>query len=149
MWKLPMKDRLDRWKRLRLDINEIDSNKAFAQVSEFWSTAPFTPYYLDADNPETWPDPWTLIAENYYCDLAKALGIVYTIHLSSHGANHNIGIKVFLDEKTKGQYNLVWIDDGKYVLNFAESEIVNRTQLPVEFKLLAEFSSQDLKLNNY
>jgi hypothetical protein len=123
--------------------------QALVACAEFWQSAPFTPYYLDHANISEWPDPWQLVYENYYCDLAKVLGIVYTLHLSDHGPSLDLGIRVYLDTTTRGQYNLAWIDSGKYVLNFNLSETVNRTQVPNEFRLLAEFSSQELKLHNY
>jgi hypothetical protein len=149
MWKLKADDRLDHWKSFRRKISALPLEQALIECADFWQSAPFTPYYLDHADPDNWPDPWQLVYENYYCDIAKALGIVYTLHLSTHGPALNMGIRIYLDKETKGQYNLVWIDEGKYVLNFNPSEIVNRTQLPSELKLLAELSSQDLKLSNY
>jgi hypothetical protein len=149
MWKLKPDDRLDRWKQFRKRLGTLPIESALAECAEFWQNAPFTPYYLDHLDQENWPDPWQLVYENYYCDLAKALGIVYTLHLSEHGKELSMSIKVYQDPLTRGQYNLAWIDQGKYVLNFIADEIVNRTQIPKELKLLTELSSQDLKLHSY
>jgi hypothetical protein len=149
MWKLKPDDRLDRWKQFRKRLDTLPLELALAECVSFWQHAPFTPYYLDHSDQTNWPDPWQLVYENYYCDLAKALGIVYTLHLSEHGKQLSMSIKVYQDPITKGQYNLAWIDQGKYVLNFIANEIVNRTQIPKELKLLTELSSQDLKLQNY
>jgi hypothetical protein len=149
MWKLKADDRLDHWKRFRQQIGAMPTEQALNACVDFWQKAPFTPFYLDHHDPANWPDPWQLVYENWYCDLAKALGIVYTLHLSSHGNVLDLGIRVYQDTASRGQYNLVWIDSGKYVLNFNSDEIVNRTQLPKELKLLAELSGQDLKLHSY
>jgi hypothetical protein len=149
MWKLKADDRLDHWKRFRQQIGAMPIDQALTACVDFWQRAPFTPFYLDHHAPEEWPDPWQLVYENWYCDLAKALGIVYTLHLSNHGSELELGIRVYQDTASRGQYNLVWIDSGKYVLNFNSDEIVNRTQVPKELKLLAELSSQDLKLHSY
>jgi len=149
MWKLQPGDRLDHWKRFRQRLNSLPLEEALVDCAGFWQDAPFTPFYLDYLNTELWPDPWELIYENYYCDLAIALGIVYTLHLCEHSSALDLGIRVYQDPETKYQYNLAWINQGKYVLNFISREVVNRTQVPDKLKLLAEFTSQDLKLDNY
>ena len=149
MWKLKADDRLDRWKQFRKHLGTLPLEQAMTACSEFWNGAPFTPYYLDYNDCQNWPDPWQLVYENYYCDLAKALGIVYTLYLSDHGKELDFEIRVYIDKKTRGHYNLSWIDKGKYVLNFNPEEIVNRTQLPTELSLLKSISSKDLKLEQY
>jgi len=77
MWKLKATERITRWRDFRKSLDQFSLEQAAIQTAEFWQGCPFTPYYLEADHPDTWPDPWTLLAENYYCDLAKALGIYY------------------------------------------------------------------------
>jgi len=149
MWKLKADDRLDRWKSFRRHIGTLSLEQALAECQEFWQSAPFTPYYLDHTELDKWPDPWQLVYENYYCDLAKALGIVYTLYLSEHGANLDLEIHVCQDTVTRGQYNLVWINQGKYVLNFIPAEIVNRQHIPKNLKTIIKLSSKDLKLSNY
>ena len=118
MWKLKPDDRLDRWKQFRKRLGTLPLEPALAECVDFWQKAPFTPYYLEHTDLTEWPDPWQLVYENYYCDLAKALGIVYTLHLSEHGKNLEMSIRVYRDPASRGQYNLAWIDQGKYVLNF-------------------------------
>lgn len=114
-----------------------------------WSTAPFVTYYLAPDRPEEWPDPWTLLAENYYCDIAKALGILYTIYFTSH-KTVDMEIRIYYDFKNKERYNVVWLDNGKYILNYWPYEIVN-TQLIEEkqLQMLYRYSSKDLQLEKY
>lgn len=148
MWKLKADDRLDRWKSFRRELSKLPIEQALIQCQDFWQSAPFTPFYLDYNELDKWPDPWQLVYENYYCDIAKALGIVYTLHLCDHGPGLDLAIHVCQDTETRGQYNLVWIDDGKYVLNFIPNEIVNRN-IPNKLKTLIKLSSKDLKLSNY
>jgi len=149
MWKFRPDDRLDRWKQFRRSLSAMPLEQALQECDAFWQGAPFSPYYLDYNDPGKWPDPWQLVYENYYCDLAKALGIVYTLHLSDHGPNLDLSILVCQDMQSRGQYNLAWVNEGKYVLNFTPGAVVNRTHIPNNFKNLALFNSQDLKLNNY
>ena len=86
-----------------------------------------------------------IIYENYYCDLAKALGIVYTIQLSGHQAK--VDIRIYKDPSTMEPYNLVFVDDGKYVLNCVHDEIVNNTQIDKQLKLKKIITSDELGLN--
>jgi hypothetical protein len=149
MWKLQPSDRLDHWRKFRHRLSDMPLESALSECSCFWRGAPFTPFYLDHQSPESWPNPWDLVYENYYCDLAIALGIVYTLHLCDHGRELDLSIRIYQDPVSRHQYNLAWIDHGKYVLNFQDDEIVNRKQVPDKLKLLAEFTSQQMKLDNY
>lgn len=146
MWKLKPDERLARWLAFRKKLDTVTFEHALDLVQDFWFDAPFTPYYLDPEKPETWPDPWTLISENYYCDLAKALGIAYTIYLSKH--KPELEIRVYYDAETKYAYNLVLIDKGKYVINLLDDEIVNINSLD-KLTLKFKYSSKDLNLDSY
>ena len=148
MWKLSASDRLEKWRRFRLSLNDMDFASALDATAELWGSAPFVPYYLDPNDIEQWPDPWVLLTENYYCDLAHALAIVYTIHLSAH-SGHDVQLRVFVDPETRRQYNLVWIDQGKYVLNFQHHEVVNKQSIPQTLKNIVEYTSTDLKLDRF
>ena len=44
-------------------------------------------------------------------------------------------------------YNLVFVDDGKYVLNCVHDEIVNNTQIDKQLKLKKIITSDELGLN--
>jgi hypothetical protein len=107
------------------------------------------PFYLEVDQPQTWPDPWQLIEENYYCDLAKCLGIVYTLFLSKHGQVINPEIRIYYDTKSRFTYHIAYLCQGKYVLNLIEGEIVNKEQINKELKLKHCYTAVDLKLEQY
>ena len=147
MWKLDANGRITHWRRFRKTLDTLELEPALQATADFWHACPFVPYYLDPEQPETWPNPWELILDNYYCDLAKCLGMLYTLYLSNHRTD--MEIRIYNDPSTTDLYNLVWIDSGKYVLNFDTDKIVNRTQVPNNLKLLAEFNCQQLKLHNY
>ena len=123
MWKLPSADRLEQWKRFRREINLLPFEQALEQTAKFWSRAPFTPFYLDHDKPDSWPDPWTLIAENCYCDLARALGILYTISLLDRADLTDAALVLSQDG-----HNLVMVDKSKYILNWNPDTVVNTSQ---------------------
>ena len=82
MWTLTPQERMRFWLDFRKSISEIPIADAIEKTNHLWSYAPFLRYYLTTDDISKWPTPWELIYENEYCDLARALGIVYTLWLS-------------------------------------------------------------------
>ena len=148
-WMLRVSDRLTQWKDFRHKISDLTLTKAVAEVNAMWSTAPFVTFYLPHDRTDTWPDPWELLAENYYCDVAKSLGILYTIYFTSH-KSVDMELRTYYDYKEKNRYNLAWIDGGKYILNYYPFEIVNTQQIEeTKLDLLYKYSSKDLQLDKY
>ena len=149
MFQLPAEDRLRSWREFRTTLESLPLETALAETAEFWRCAPFVPYNLDYSDIRTWPDPWTLIDENIYCDVAKCLGIVYTISLTGHKKNLDVEIRQYVDLKTGYEYNLAWIDKGKYILNMIDGEVLNIEQFDKSLKLKHKFTAVDLQLNNY
>jgi hypothetical protein len=147
MFHLSAEERLRSWREFRSTLESLTVEEALACTAEFWARAPFVPYNLDTDHLETWPDPWTLIYENRYCNVAKSLGIVYTMSLTSHKLD--IELRQYVDIKTQYEYNLAWFDQGKYILNMVDGEIVNKTQFDETLKLKYRFTAVDLKLDTY
>lgn len=146
MFKLAATERLTRWREFRKSLDNLPLDAACQAVSDFWQSCPFSPYYLDWDKPAEWPNPWTLIEENYYCDIAKALGILYTIKFTKH--NPDVELRVYYDPETKYSYNLVWVDGGKYVINLVSDEVVNKEHVTKNLKLKVKYD-QELNLNSY
>jgi hypothetical protein len=123
--------------------------QALQETQELWAGAPFTPYYLDNEDHSQWPDPWTLIHENYYCDVAKTLGIIYTLMLSGHSTGLEPELRVYYDPSKRYFYNLAWFNEGKYVLNMQDQEIVNNEQLTnLELKHIYKSDVLNLDKNN-
>lgn len=145
MFQLNNEDRLKVWREFRTELDSLPFETALNRVAEFWGRAPFVPYHLDINDPDNWPDPWTLITENHYCDLAKALGIVYTIALTTHGNGLEYEIRVYNDPSKGYDYNLVYLDQGKYILNMIDSEFVNIEQVEQKLVLKKTFSSKQLQ----
>lgn len=147
MWNLLPHERLRTWQEFRNRISELTTEQAMTEVEHLWSYAPYVSHYLHYDLVEEFPGPWELIYDNYYCNLAKALGIMYTLYLSQHQKDSEIEIRVYIDESTMEQYNLVYVDKGKYVLNLVHDEVVNSTQVPKELKLKKIITSTELELD--
>ena len=147
MFNLDASERISRWREFRKLLDTMTFDQALEAVVEFWRLCPFSPYYLDPDHPEEWPDPWTLVEENWYCDLAKSVAMLYTIKFTKHAPEATV--RVYLDPATGYSYNLVWIDQGKYVINYWHDEVVNNTQLDEELTLKYRYTAADLNLHTY
>lgn len=145
MWNLLPSERLRHWHNFRKDLNKKPLEQALQDVQHLWSYAPYVAHYLTTDRIAEWPNPWELLYENYYCDLAKALGIVYTLYLTDH--RPEMEIRVYNDLSTKEQYNLVLVNQGKYVLNLVHDEVVNKEQIEKNLKLSKTLSIFDLGLD--
>ena len=149
MFKLSPKNRLSQWKSIRDKLNQTTLSAAVDKTQELWQSCPFTPFYLDPENPQKWPDPWQLITENYYCDLAKRLGMLYTLHLTVHKDQLFPELRTYVDPVTRYQYHIAYLCHGKYVLNLIEGEVVNKEHINQELKLKYCYTAVDLKLEQY
>lgn len=116
-------DRLPAWYSLR--SIPLADQQFLLEVNDFWQFAPQVKPTFDWRDPQNWPDPWELIRENNQSDLARALGIVYTIILS--GRQHLVESTMLslCTDNAVLETNLVLVDQGKYVLNWAPREILN------------------------
>lgn len=137
-------DRLRSWQNFRNRISNLDIEQAVKETEHFWAYAPYQKYYLTTDQIKNWPNPWELIFENYYCNLAIALGMLYTLYLSDH--KPHLEIRIYSDPSTTEQYNLLFVDQGKYVLNMEHDTVLNNTHIDKQLKLKRTITVQDLGL---
>ena len=151
MWNLTPTERLHEWKEFRSKIGLVSVEEALQETCHLWSYAPYVAHYLDSLEISKWPDPWMLLHENYYCDLAKSLGMLYTLYLSHHYGNEitDLELRVYKNPINQDVYNTVWINQGKYILNFNFDTVVNKTQLQENLILKNSYSVQDLQLDVY
>lgn len=146
MWTQLPSERLRSWHDFRKEINDLDELSAIQKTNHLWCYAPFVNHYLTTDQIDQWPGPWELLYENYYCDLAKALGMLYTLYLSDHKDALDMEIRIYTNPDTKQTHNLVWINQGKYVLNLEYDEVVNKHYIDQRLKLKETISIEQLKL---
>jgi hypothetical protein len=119
MWPKTFEQRLDSWVQLRQQATTIDVETALQNINAWWFQTPWVPYHLHWDDQATWPDPWQLLSDNIYCDIARGLGIMYTIAILDRPEIQDA------DLVEVGSDNLVRIAGGKYILNWDKDEIVN------------------------
>ena len=121
MWQGHSEKRLVAWVDLRTTCKKIpDLAQVITNIHDWWQQAPMVMHYLHWDLVRDWPDPWDLIAENTYCDLAKCLGMCYTIHMLERQDINTICI-----QETSDNDYIVQVNNGLYVLNWNVDNIVN------------------------
>ena len=79
MWKTTYQESLADWIRLRQAAAPLEQSEQLLLINDWWFRAPIVNHLIYWENPEAWPTPWELLNNNGYCELARALGIVYTI----------------------------------------------------------------------
>lgn len=131
------------WRQFRTDLDSMSFHDCVHEVNKYYWTAPLSSTYYSPDLPGEWPGPWDLITLNHYDDIARALGMLYTIALTRHD-NHDLAIHCYRDRKNSRDYNLVWIDSGKYVLNYDLEVRVNNTLQLESASLIFSCSSNNL-----
>ena len=123
IWPASFTTRLSSWNQLRTEVQNLPLESALLKINQWWFVSPWKPYYLHWDDQSSWPDPWQLLSDNVYCDLARALGILYTITLLDR--KDMAPTTLFLTEEGS---NLVQVAKEKYILNWNPDSIVNTFQ---------------------
>lgn len=119
-WPLTFESRLQAWNQLRAQAAQLSTEKSLNLINTWWFSAPWRPYHLHWDDFETWPNPWELLSDNLYCDVAKGLGIMYTISLLDRADFADAALVL-----TQDGNNLVQVCQTKYILNWDKDAIVN------------------------
>ena len=120
IWPATFAARLQSWNLLRDRCQNLPLESALDETNRWWFNAPWRPYYLHWDDQLTWPDPWQLLSDDVYCDLARGLGIVYTISMLDRADMAPATLILTEDDS-----NLVQVAKEKYILNWRPDSIVN------------------------
>jgi hypothetical protein len=141
MWPKTFQLRLDAWANLREQYRTQDASTVLANINQWWFNAPWRAYHLHWEDHEAWPDPWELLSDNFYCDVARGLGMLYTISLLEHADLTDAELVL-----TNEGHNLVLVSKRKYILNWDQDIIVN-TNHKIEIKKRLTQSQVQKKYN--
>ena len=136
MWPASTDRRLTAWYKLRESVRVLPSQDALFKINAWWFDAPWQPYYLHWDDQATWPDPWQLLSDNVYCEVARGLGILYTITLLDRADLASASLVL-----TASGHNLVLVEQTKYILNWNFDTVVNTNQ---EVEILRQLTQQQI-----
>jgi hypothetical protein len=123
MWPKTFSARLESWNLLRDRCQNLPITHALEDINAWWFQVPWCPYYLHWDDQMTWPDPWQLLSDDVYCEVARGLGILYTITLLDRADMMPVDLIL-----TNDDHNLVQVGQTKYILNWEPNSIVNNFQ---------------------
>ena len=135
MWYPTFAARLESWNLLRDQCQSAPLESALEAINDWWFESPWRPYYLHWDDQATWPDPWQLLSDDVYCDVARALGILYTITLLDRADMASARMVL-----TEDGDNLVQVAKEKYILNWKKDSIVNS----LEFKIKRQYQQKQI-----
>ena len=136
MWPKTFDQRLAAWYNLRESTQSFPLEQTLEAINHWWSHTPWQPYYLHWDDYSKWPDPWQLLSDNVYCDVARALGILYTVSMLDRADTADVELVLTEDGR-----NLVQVNKGKYILNWHPDKIVNTFQ---EVKIKKQYSKNQI-----
>ena len=123
IWSATFSTRLESWNQLRDQTQHLPLESALTDINAWWFNCPWKPYYLHWDDQPNWPDPWQLLSDNVYCEVARGLGIVYTISMLDRVDMMPADLVL-----TEDGTNLVLVAKEKYILNWDPDSIVNTNQ---------------------
>ena len=105
-------------------------------INQWWFGCPWRPYYLHWDDQADWPDPWQLLSDDVYCELARGLGILYTISLLDRADLAPADLVL-----TSSGHNLVLVGKEKYILNWDSDTVVNNNLV---FQIHRQYQQQQI-----
>lgn len=142
MWLDRFEDRLKSWSELRSDCEELPLEQALDRIAEWWGHAPRMHNIIHWHDQNSWPDPWDLLADNSYDELALALGMSYTVSMID---KFDCSVEIAQAKDDQGmEYNLVLVDDRKYILNYDPWSMVSKEQF--KFKITNFIDARTLRI---
>jgi hypothetical protein len=120
MWPKTFGARLESWNLLRNQCQNLPIKQALEDINAWWFQVPWCPYYLHWDDQAIWPDPWQLLSDDVYCEVARGLGIMYTVTLLDRADMMPVDLVLTCDDR-----NLVQVGQTKYILNWDCDSVVN------------------------
>jgi hypothetical protein len=71
--------RLRSWRELRQHTTGLPLLDSLIEINRWWQQAPLVKNHIHPLDSANWPDPWTLLSNNTYCLLTRALGMCYNL----------------------------------------------------------------------
>jgi hypothetical protein len=123
VFQLNYEARLKSWYDLRKSLEDSDIKTSCLAIDNWWQKAPLVNHYLHPNDIDNWPGPWDLLVENNYCQIARGLGMVYTLQL--------VGIKdidfcLAIDDNSE-ECALVMVDRAIYVMNYYPNTVISNS----------------------
>jgi len=122
IFQLEYETRLQSWHDLKENYKNSDLKSKYIEIDRWWRNAPTVTHYLHIKDTQNWPDPWELLVENLYCNVAKALGMCYTLYMTGE---ENFRM-VTASDKMGNDVVLILVDN-QFVLNYWPNTVESNT----------------------
>jgi hypothetical protein len=132
--------RLQDWSEFRNYLEICDN--PYTEVHQYFQKLPKVKVYTDPYNQNTWPTPWQLIEENFYCPFNIILGICYTLQLTERFSKVFPTISIAVDKSNKTVYYLLYFKDKIY--GYSDDGWIPAISLPKTLKVLKIYSMKSL-----
>ena len=139
VFQMSYDNRLQGWYDLRTRLKDLTIEEKCVEIDKWWQRAPLINHHLHTLDTKSWPDPWELLAENIYCDVAKALGMCYTLLLLDVS---EIELVEARNEQAEDVI-LVLVDNAKYILNYWPDTVLSNKLS--NFKIVKKIDINNIK----
>jgi hypothetical protein len=135
----PYLARLQEWRDLRERVVTLPISSVCVEIDRWWQQAPLINHHLHWQDQANWSDPWTMLSENLYCPLTRAVGMCYTILMTTTVHMELVHAR---DRQSEDHY-LVLVDDAKYIMNWWPNSVLS-TRLD-EFNIISSKNLESIK----
>lgn len=130
-------DRLKDWRAFRYSLIGLEIEEQLAKVVEYWSVVPIVTFFLDFDNPESWPTPWELIYKGIFCPSGIAYLMLKSLELVKDSEWSDNDLKLFLiKDLDKQETFLILVVQDKYALNYNHNKVDSWERIKKGCKLI-------------
>lgn len=134
VFQLTYDARLRNWYDLRTRLAGLDIQTKCVEIDNWWQQAPLITHHLHPQEIDNWPGPWDLMNDNTYCDLARGLGMIYTLLLLDVT---DVDFCLAIDDNSE-DVALVLVDGAKYVLNYWPNTVLNNKSTDFTIKQMID-----------
>ncbi len=142
IFQLNYEARLSDWYDLRVRLEDSSLEEKCVEIDKWWQKAPLVTHHLHILDSENWPDPWQLLVENTYCEVARALGMCYTLLLLDVD---NVEM-VEATDNTGNDVVIVLVDNAKYVMNYYPDMVLSITSSDFKVKRIVSLDNIKRKI---
>ena len=142
VFQLNYEARLSDWYDLRVRLEDSSLEEKCVEIDKWWQKAPLVTHHLHILDSENWPDPWQLLVENTYDEVARALGMCYTLLLLGED---NMEIAEATDD-TGNDVVIVLVDNAKYVMNYYPNMVLSITSSDFKVKRIVSLDNIKRKI---
>lgn len=130
------------WRNYRSQL--VNWPQDIENVAKAWSRAPLVSYNIDFHNINSWPPIWEIIGQGIYCSFSVSLGMLYTLYFSTYPDKNNLELRGFRLKQDHVDLNLLFCEQGKYVLNYNIGSVVNSSAVPTSAELIYSYKLQNI-----